>query len=127
MSFPCPLCETEIKDGDKRCSGCGIEVRLHGKKPADDDHQISNLNKIFSEALRAPIFRYNNAFFEKECAYKEDFLPRISYDDIMEFRQIIRWCPIDAAGKAYWTDRNAEVIVEYSSIQELVADGWRLD
>jgi hypothetical protein len=122
----CPMCDTEIKRDDKFCSGCGIEVRLKDKKTSDYDYQISNIEKIYNDGLLAPVFKSNEKHCGNGSSYLSGFVPRISYDDIMNFKKIIRWCPQSELDNRFWSEET-EVIAEYDSISELVSDGWRLD
>lgn len=90
----------------------------------DTLYQKKNLERIFADAIYPPIFKSN----PKYC--KDNFtgaIPFISYDDVMNWKYIIR------AGKSMENDvenYNAEecpIIIPYNSIEDLVNDGWRLD
>lgn len=84
----------------------------------DKEYQIKNLEKIFNDACFSPAFHQH----EK---YPIEGLPRISYDDVMNYKYIIR-NDRDRSGNTCWS-KNSDMIVEYQSIEDLVDDGWRLD
>ncbi len=86
----------------------------------DRDYQISQLKRIFNAANSAPIFKDNEKYFA-------DGVPRIAYDDIMNYKCIIRCDEEFPQSGTFWSDNNASVIAEYKNIEELVDDGWRLD
>ncbi len=86
----------------------------------DREYQISQLQRIFSTASLAPVFKKN----EK---YTVDGVPRITYDDIMNYRCIIRCDKGFPKSGMFWSDEEAFVVAEYNSITELVDDGWRVD
>lgn len=88
----------------------------------DQEYQKNNLENIFSGGLFAPFFKLNPKFPSKDGCY-----PRIMYDDVMDYKYIIRWCEQGFLDNRFYSDLESEVIVEYQSIDELVNDGWRLD
>ena len=95
------------------------ESELTDNDSAEKKYQQKNLEEIYSSASLAPIFKKNR----KHCSGKfTDFIPYISYGDIMNYKYIIR-------GTENFNDKSDTnpVIVEYKSIEELVNDGWRLD
>ena len=86
----------------------------------DRAYQISKLQEILGGALRSPVFR-------KNPKYTVDGVPRIDLNDVMSDKYIIK-CDTDfPSSGSCWCDENAAVIAQYSSIEELVDDGWRLD
>jgi len=86
----------------------------------DRAYQISNLQEILGGALMSPVFRENPK-------YTADGVPRIDYNDVMSNKYVIK-CDTDFPGSgSYWCNENAVAIARYSSIEELVDDGWRLD
>ena len=89
----------------------------------DSEYQLECLTKIFDDGLLAPVFKRNPKF-----PISRDDVPRIKYGDVMDGKFVIRRCPVDDlfGGNTLW-DQDAEVIVEYMSIEDLVGDGWRLD
>lgn len=88
----------------------------------DKEYQINNLENIFSGGMLAPVFKVNTKFSSKDGCY-----PRIMYDDVMNYKYIIRWCDSEFLNNRFYSDLESEVIAEYQSIDELVHDGWRLD
>jgi hypothetical protein len=85
----------------------------------DVEFQKKHLEAIYSAASRAPIFKKHAVY----CINQYDgATPYIAYSDVMDYRFIIR------ATKNYKDKSDVNpIIVEYSSIDELVWDGWRLD
>jgi hypothetical protein len=86
----------------------------------DRAYQISNLQKILGEALMSPVFRENPKYDSKGA-------PRIDYNDVMNNKYIIKSDTDFPGSGSYWCNENAEFIVQYTSIDDLVDDGWRLD
>ena len=86
----------------------------------DRDLQIERLEQIMNTASMSPVFRGNRK-------YKMDGVPRIAYDDVMSRKCIIRCDKSFPNSSGFWTDKDAPVVVEYRSIEELVDDGWVLD
>ncbi len=86
----------------------------------DREYQIRQLHRIFNMATLSPVLREN----EK---YTVDGVPRISYNDVMNFKYIIRCDKGFPKSGMFWSDENAFIVAEYRSIEELVDDGWRVD
>jgi len=86
---------------------------------SDKEYQANNLEGIFSGGALSPIFRRNPKF------PIEEGVPRIAYKDIMDNKFIIRHDK-NFSDNSFWNE-DADVIVKYNSIEELVDDGWRLD
>ena len=86
----------------------------------DREYQIGNLHRIFGAASLSPVFKEN----EK---YEVDGVPRIAYDDIMADKCIIRCDSGFPESGGYWRGKDAPLVAQYRSIEELVDDGWRLD
>lgn len=88
----------------------------------DKEYQKKNLEAIFSAASLAPVFKSN----PKHCIGKfADLIPYISYDDVMNYKFIIRVRPIGEQNS--FDAKEREIIAEYDSLESLVNDGWRLD
>ena len=88
----------------------------------DKEYQKKNLESIFKDASMAPVFRRN----DKYCIGKfKDLTPYISYNDVMEYKYIIRGRPLGEYNS--FDSKEREIIVEYESIDDLVNDGWQLD
>jgi len=86
----------------------------------DREYQISQLKRIFNAATLAPVFKENNK-------YTVDGVPRITYDDVMNYKCVIRCDKGFPKSGIFWSDKAAHVIAEYNSIEALVDDGWRVD
>jgi hypothetical protein len=86
---------------------------------SDRDYQIENLKRIFADASSSPVFKGNDK-------YPTEGVPRIAYSDVMDFKYNIRVDTEFDAGPSFW-DEKTPVIVKYTSIEDLVDDGWRLD
>jgi hypothetical protein len=88
------------------------------KKEAD----IKALQNIYSRASMAPYFKDNPRYPLKGCAFY------IAYDDVRDYKYIIRSYKI---GENEWSSFRSEmsdpVVAEYTSVEELIADGWQLD
>ena len=85
----------------------------------DKEYQIENLERIFNDGALSPVFKWNPK-------YPVDGEPRIAYRDVMNYKYILRNCKESLNFNAFWSEE-ADIIVEYKSIEELVDDGWRLD
>ena len=86
------------------------------------ESQKKRLETIFRVAYFAPIFKPN----PKHCKNKfADLTPYISYKDLIRNKLFIRGCPIGCGKSADSGQR--DIIAEYSTIDELVNDGWQLE
>lgn len=85
---------------------------------SDREYQIKNLEKITNDAALSPIFKRNPK-------YPVEGVARISYSDIMDYKFVIR-NDKDFSDNSCWSE-DADIIVEYKCIEDLVDDGWRLD
>lgn len=84
--------------------------------------QKNNLEIIFRDAKFAPTFRKHPLFCVGEF---EDTSPYIAYDDVINYRFIIRARQL---GEFSQYDNNLRTVIkEYKSIEEIVDDGWKLD
>ncbi|MCX6147791.1 MAG: hypothetical protein NTW25_11190 [Candidatus Kapabacteria bacterium] len=88
----------------------------------DKSFQKTNLEKIFSDAMLAPVFHKHHKYSIGKFA---DMTPYINYSDVMKYNYIIRAKPLNAHNAFDTEDR--EIIIEYSNLDDLVNDGWRLD
>ncbi len=86
---------------------------------SDKEYQAKNLERIFSDGALSPVLKRNPKY------PIEEGVPRIVYSDIMDYKFIIRHDK-NFSGNSFWSE-DADVIVTYNSIEELVNDGWRLD
>ncbi len=87
----------------------------------DKEYQIKNLQRIFNDGALSPIFKENPKYPTSNGVY------RISYDDVMNYKFVIRHDEdFSGDGTRFW-NKDTEIIVEYKNIEELVDDGWRLD
>lgn len=99
---------------------------LEKLKPAQDvkvstrDMNISNLQKIFRDAAFSPVFKPNPK-------YSLEGVPRIAYGDVMDYKFIIHCDKNFPESGFMWSDKKAPIISSYSSLEESVDDGWRLD
>ena len=80
------------------------------------------LEEIYISPSFAPILQKNPKYCVDQFA---EFTPYISFKDVLNSKFLIRGCPI-GSGNAV-DDGNRDVIIEYSSIDELLDDGWRLE
>jgi hypothetical protein len=85
----------------------------------DKEYQIQNLSRIFNDGALSPVFKENPK-------YPVNGVPRISYDDVMDYKFIIR-NDKDFSSNSFWSEDDVEMIFDYKNIEELVDDGWRLD
>ena len=86
---------------------------------SDKEYQAKNLERIFSNGSLSPVFKQNPKYPIKYG------VPRIAYSDIMNYKFMIRHNK-NFSENSFWNE-DAEVIVSYNSIEELVNEGWRLD
>ena len=88
----------------------------------DEESQKRSLKAIFLSPSFAPLFKRN----PKHCVDKfADLTPYISYRDLVDNKLFIRGCPIGFGNTSDSGQR--EIIAEYSSIDELIDDGWQLE
>ena len=88
----------------------------------DKEYQKKNLEAIYNAASMAPVFKSN----PKYCIGKyADLIPYISYDDVMNYKFIIRGRSLNEHNSFDAEER--EIIVKYDSLIDLISDGWRLD
>ena len=95
------------------------ELKPH--KMDDKDFQKKSIESIFRTASFAPLFKPNPKYCLDQFA---ELTPYISYSDIKNNRIFIRGCPIGVRNSQDSGKR--EVIIAYTTIEELVEDGWRL-
>lgn len=86
-------------------------------------NQLKAIQEIYRTANVSPIFRSNAAF---ALGMADDEVPYISLGDVFENRYIIRLLP-EGDMNNYPITRNGRILVEYTSIEHLVRDGWELD
>ncbi len=78
--------------------------------------------EIYNSPSFAPILQKN----PKYCVgLFSEITPYISFKDVLNHKFLIRGCPIGSASA--FDDGNRGIIIEYSSIRELLDDGWRLE
>ena len=87
----------------------------------DNEYQIKNLEKIFTDGALSPVFKRNPKY------PIDDGVARIAYRDVMDFKYVIRNCKDFSDESKYLWSEDADIIVEYKCIEDLVDDGWRLD
>ena len=87
---------------------------------SDREYQIDNLRRIYSAASMSPVLKRNPKFQVEGTA-------RIGYSDIMEERTIVRVDANFPDSGGFWGGDDAPILASYSSVEELVDDGWRLD
>lgn len=88
----------------------------------DKEYQKKHLTDIYSFASMAPVFKRHL----KYCTgIYEGCIPYISFDDVMNYRYIIRGRPTGINNRFDFEER--EIIMEYETMDELINDGWRLD
>lgn len=87
----------------------------------EKEKQLVELQAIFDGALIAPKFHR----LKKYQTDADPGPPFIRFSDVMDDRYIIR-----RGGKKWmnsFCDEETEIIANYASLTQLVADGWRLD
>ena len=89
----------------------------------DKNQEKQNLERIYENGSASTVFHRN----EQYCTGKfANMIAFISINDVMDYKYIIRASNSIDIAQSYAGDR-MEIIKEYSSIEELVNDGWRLD
>lgn len=86
--------------------------------------QLESLREIFEMgAPPTPAFKSNHK------GVPDGMIPYISYSDLMDYKYNIRAIPVsDFLGKdKVDKTENGEIVAHYSSLEELVDDGWVLD
>ena len=96
--------------------------RINITKMEDYNYQKKLLQRIYSEASLAPVFKENPKYCFNQFA---DMMPYIAYKDILGNKYIIRGRP-SGIFNPYDSEERA-IIAEYKSLDELVNDGWRLN
>ena len=89
----------------------------------DREFQIRQLTRIYDQASFPPAFHRNPKYCFGEHA---EAIPYIAFLDIMKERCIIRAGTTDEDGEIA-KPADGAILAQYKSIEELVADGWRLD
>ena len=89
----------------------------------DKEVQKKNLEIIFRDASLAPVFKCHPKYCTGDFA---TVTPYIAYDDVMDEKYIIRGRELGAKRNSFDNEKRP-IIVEYTSIDDLVNDGWRLD
>lgn len=89
------------------------------KQMEDSEYQLITLRRIFEEARFAPIFKYNKKF-NMQDGY-------ISFNDVMEWKFTIRVISPEREWGNLFASEETEVIAQYETMEQLIADGWRLD
>ena len=87
----------------------------------EKEYQIKRFETTFKNADIPPILKKNTKFCTN---YFNGFNPYISYDDMIQNRYAIRASPVGCRNIVDTGQR--DIIIEYSSIVELVNDGWQL-
>ena len=88
----------------------------------DKDFHRKILEAVYRMADYPPIFKPNPRHCINQFA---KLTPYISYNDIKKNKVVIRGNPIVSGDSVDCGKR--DVIIEYSSIGELVDDGWQVD
>ena len=88
----------------------------------DKNFQKKILEAVFREVEYPPILKLHPRHCVNQFA---KLTPYISCADIQKNKFIIRGCPIGFGNSEDSGKR--DIIVEYSSIRELVDDGWKVD
>ena len=83
---------------------------------------IKALKNIYSRGTMAPYFKDNPRYPLKGCAFY------IAYDDVSDNKYIIRSFKLDENKlSSFRSEMSDPVVAEYTSVEELIADGWQLD
>ena len=90
------------------------------------ENQLRMLQRVF-ETWMPP----TPAFKSDHEGVPEGMMPYISCSDVHDYKYNIRVVPFDVFfskdDEGYEKKENGEIIAHYDSLEELVADGWRLD
>lgn len=92
------------------------------KEESDFDWQVRNIANIFNAASMAPVFKKNPKYCTGNFA---DLTPYISYNDVLNYKYIIRARPLGENNS--FDSEERDIITQYDSIEQLVKDGWRCD
>lgn len=87
-------------------------------------NQLKALKEIYRTANISPVFRPNAKYASQ---IKENEVPYIALNDVLEDLFVIRLLPCDVVSRQFPITAEGQVLVEYQSIEELVKDGWELD
>lgn len=83
---------------------------------------IKALKNIYSRGTMATYFKDNPRYPLKGCAFY------IAYDDVSDNKYIIRSFKLDENKlSSFRSEMSDPVVAEYTSVEELIADGWQLD
>lgn len=83
---------------------------------------IKALKNIYSRGTMVPYFKDNPRYPLKGCAFY------IAYDDVSDNKYIIRSFKLDENKlSSFRSEMSDPVVAEYTSVEELIADGWQLD
>lgn len=86
--------------------------------------EIRLLKEVYDDAMYAPLLRWNPK-------YKTDkfngMTPYICIDDICYYNYVVCAIPDEEVTDMLQERFRRNVIVEYTSLEEMVEDGWRLD
>lgn len=98
------------------------EQQTKVKQETDNEYQVRNIRNIFNSASMSPVFKRNENYCIGNFA---NMTPYIAYNDVHNDKYIIRARPFSENNS--FDSEEREIIKEYSSIESLVHDGWRLD
>ena len=90
----------------------------------DIKREVRLFKQVYEDAMYAPYVRWNPKY--KTGKFK-GMTPYICIDDICDYKYVICAIPEAVATTPLHELHRRNVIVEYNSIEEMVADGWRLD
>ena len=90
------------------------------------ENQLRLLQNVFDNWMPpTPAFKSNHEGVPEGC------VPYISTSDVHDYNYIIRAIPSEVFfshdDESYEKKENGEIIARYDSLEDLVADGWRLD
>ena len=87
-------------------------------------NQLKALKEIYRTANVSPVFRPNAKYASQ---IKENEVPYIALNDVLEELFIIRLLPFDDVLQQFPITVEGSMLVEYQSVEDLVKDGWELD
>jgi hypothetical protein len=91
------------------------------KYMTEKEFQLKNLETIVGSRNFAPLLKKNSKYCTNDLA---ELTPYISYQDLENKRFAVRASPL---GNWNVIDKGVrEIIIEYSSLRELIDDGWQL-
>ena len=90
----------------------------------DIQREIRLFKQVYKDAMYAPLLRWNPEYKTKEF---DGMTPYICIKDICDYNYVVCAIPDEEVTTMLLEMNRRNVIVQYDSIEEMVADGWILD